>query len=368
MANSSEYGGMAVKKNEDNATMSLFDYLNENKIDTSPNIEVVKLNYEGSELLSWRYRFSGFGSIYAITFSSGINFVGELLDMFSYAEIIFGCEDVISLGLKEVIAYQDTLIEKIRSDKNGVKDKMISRIHDNTAHFYVADKKMSHEKIYLLQANDGRKRVIMGSANMSFNAFSGKQRENISYMDGDAAYDYYYDVYQTLREDSVDEISKKALEISNIEENIDSIPFCEKVIADKIITIEATQSEDVKFILDVNKKAEKLSPHLPKADKKTNRTIISSDSITKLRRQLINEKVKEQDLRSEYPQLKVDVINNCVSLNDKELNLNPTAAEIKNDVDLFLRYMSGYNKFHGAYSTDILNLLTGFFVLPSWQP
>lgn len=351
-----------MKKNEETMTMNLFDYLDDNKIDSSPRIEVVKLEYEGSELLTWRDMFSGFDSLYAITFSSGINFVGELLDMFSYSEIIFGCEDVISMGLKEIIAYQDTLIEKIRSEKNGIKEKMVTRIQNGTAHFFVADKKMSHEKIYLLQADDGRKRVIMGSANMSYNAFGGKQRENISYMDGDAAYDYYYDVFQGLKKDSVDEISKKALDISNIDENIDALPFSEKVKNSGIITIESEPSDDVRFILDVNKKADRLSPHLPKAEKKTNRTLISADSITKLRRHLIEEKVKEQDLRSEYPQLKVDVINKLVSLNDKKINLNPTREEVKNDVDLFLRYMSGYNKFHG----DVTGLQYRYFEFANW--
>ena len=358
----SKSGGKKLKKNDETMTMNLFDYMDDNKIDSSPRLEVVKLEYECSELLTWRELFWGFDSMHAITFSSGINFVGELLDMFSYSEIIFGCEDVISMGLKEIIAYQDTLIEKIRSEKNGIKEKMIARIQDGSAHFYVADKKMSHEKIYLLYSNDGKKRVIMGSANMSYNAFGGKQRENISYMDGDAAYDYFFDVYLGLKRDSVDEISKKALEISNMDENIDALPFSEKVKATGIVTIENVPSEDLRFIFDVSKKANKLSPHLPKAEKKTNRTQISTDSITKLRRHMIEEKDNEQVLRSEYPQLKVDFVNNQASLNDKELNLNPTKEDVKNDVDLFLKYMSGYNKFHG----DVFGLQYRYFDFANW--
>ena len=98
-----------MKKTEDN-TMNLFDYMSDNGIDSGSRIEVVKLDYVHSELLTWKELFAGFDKIYAITFSSGIGFVNELLDLFSYAEIIFGCEDVMSLGIKEIMAYQDTLI------------------------------------------------------------------------------------------------------------------------------------------------------------------------------------------------------------------------------------------------------------------
>ncbi len=350
-----------MKRNEE-STMSLFEYMNDNGMDNGTRLEVVKLDYVSSELLTWKELFSGFDKIYAITYSSGLGFVNELLDLFKYAEIIFGCEDVISLSMKEIMAYQDTLIERIRGNKNGIKEKMIDRIEDGTAHFYVAEKVVSHEKIYLLEAEDGKKRVVMGSANMSFNAFGGKQRENISYMDGDDAFNYFMDVYNSLKEDSVDEISKKALEVANLADNIDAIPFSEKVRAKGIVAIESPKNEEVKFVLDVNKKAERLAPHIPKPEKKSSKVLVNSDVITKLRRHLIDENKKEQDLRSEYPQLKINVLDNNASLNGEELNLNPDKEDIKNDVELFLKYMNGYSKFHG----DVSGLQYRYFEFANW--
>ncbi len=350
-----------MKKDEDN-TMNLFEYMNDNGIDSGSRIEVVRLDYVGSELVTWKELFTGFNKIYAITFSSGLGFIDKLLDLFSYAEIIFGCEDVMSLGIKEIMAYQDTLIERIRGDKHGLKDKMIERIKSGTAHFYVAEKVISHEKIYLLEGENGKKRVIMGSANMSYNAFGGKQRENISYMDGDEAFDYYLDVYNTLKDDSVDEISKNALKYADLSENIDAIPFSETVKAKGIVAIESEKKEEVRFVLDVSKKAERLAPHMPKSEKKSSKTLISSDVITKIRRHLVEEKKKEQDLRSEYPQLMINVFENHVSLNGEELNLSPKEEDIKNDVDLFLKYMNGYSKFHG----DIAGLQLRYFEFANW--
>lgn len=350
-----------MKKAEE-STMNLFDYMSENGMDSSSRLEVVKLDYLHSELLTWKELFSGFDKIYAITFSSGLGFVSELLDLFSYAEIIFGCENVMSFGIKEIMAYQDTLIDRIREDKHGIKDKMIDRIIAGTAHFYVAEKVVSHEKIYLLEGNDGKKRVVMGSANMSYNAFGGKQRENISYIDGDAAFDYYKDVYDSLKEDSIDEISKNALEYADLSENIDSIPFSETVKAKGIVAIETEKNDEIKFILDVSKKAEKLAPHMPKAEKKSAKTLINSDVIVKMRKHLVEEKRKEQDLRSEYPQLMIDVQEKKANLNGEELNLNPEKEDIKNDVELFLKYMNGYSKFHG----DVDGLQFRYFEFANW--
>jgi hypothetical protein len=350
-----------MKKTEE-STMNIFDYMKENEIDSASRIEVVKLNYVGSELLGWKELFAGFNKIYAITFSSGLNFVSELLELFSYAEVIFGCEAVMSLGMKEIMAYQDELIACIRKSKSGIKDKMIERIQAGSAHFYVAQKVMSHEKIYLLEGEDGKKRVIMGSANMSYNAFAGRQRENISYIDGEAAYEYYMDIYQSLKEESVDEISKNAIEYADLSENIDAIPFSETVKAKGVVAIQTEPNDDVEFILNVSKKAEKLAPHIPKPEKKIGRILINSDLITKIRRHLVDEKKKEQDLRSEYPQLKIDVPEGRADLNGEVLNLYPDSSEIKNDVELFLKYMDGYSKFHG----DVSGLQLRYFEFANW--
>ena len=91
-------------------------------------------------------------------------------------------------SMQSVMAYQCKLIERMR---NKAYKKLAERVENGTLHLFVARDILSHEKIYLLSAKDGRKRVIMGSANMSAAAFEGRQRENICYMDGDEAFDWY---------------------------------------------------------------------------------------------------------------------------------------------------------------------------------
>lgn len=339
---------MAKYKSEDN--LSIFDML-ESEEALSPKLDVVKLSYISAEAMTWQELFKGYEELHAITFSSGINFMYALLEMFEKVELIFGNEMVMSNSLQDIMAYQSNLLDRIRSEAGERKQKLLNRIDDETVRLYVARQQLSHEKIYLLKAADGRKRVIMGSANMSYNAFSGKQRENISCIDDEGAYDWYMHCFEELKEASTDEISVKAILNADSSENIDDLPISESVRVRKTLTIEPSTevSDDVQFILDTHKLSKELAPTIPKGEKKTGRIIIVPDTITKIRRTRSDEVVKERELRSEYPQLNVDVDERKVTLNGEKLDLSPSSSEIASDVELFLKYMEGYSKFHGDY-------------------
>lgn len=327
-------------------------------------IDVLKLSYVSSESMTWQELFKGFDTLYAITFSSGVNFVYSLLDMFEKAEIIFGSEMVMSYSMQEIMAYQYTLLSQMRNAAGERRQKLLDRIDDDSVRFYVARKKLSHEKIYLLKSNDGKKRVIMGSANMSYNAFGGIQRENICYMDDDAAFDWYMECFNELKEESSDNISKKAFISADMVENIDDLPIAESVKVKKAIVIESSteSNEEVQFVLDTQNLSKELSSILPKPDKKSGKIIVVPDMITKIRKHRIDEFVKEKELRSEYPQLKIDVDSCSVTLNSEKLNLSPMSDEIANDVELFLKYMNGYEKFHG----DSVGMQYRYFEFANW--
>lgn len=335
----------------DENSFSLFDMTNPEE-SSAPKLDVVKLSYISAEAMTWQELFKGYTELCAITFSSGINFVYALLDMFDRAEVIFGSEEVMSYSMQEIMAYQSKTLERIREASGKAKQKLLDRIEGGEVHLYVARKRLSHEKIYLLKADDGRKRVIMGSANMSYNAFGGVQRENICYMDDEAAYDWYMDCFNELKEDSTDEISVKAITLADASENIDALPISESVRVKKAIVIEPSKEahEYVRFVLDTHNLAKELAPVLPKPDKKTGRIVITPDIITKVRRHRADEIVKKKELRSEYPQLNIDVTEQKVTLNGETLNLAPPREDISNDVNLFLKYMDGYSKFHGDYT------------------
>ncbi len=324
--------------------LTLFDQgsIGQNKID------VVKMQYGGAESLYWQDLFAGFQSLHAITFSSGIGFVSEVVSLFDTAEIIFGCERVMTYSLQEIMAYQMALIERIQN-LSGTKEKLVSRIRNHTLCLLVAREQISHEKIYLLAAEDGRKRVIMGSANMSQNAFGGRQRENICYIDGEDAYQWYFGVYSELKENSTDEIGDKVLLTENLDENIDEIPVSQTIKEHRVLVIEPLlkNAEEAEFSLSIDKYSRVLPPIQP--NRTNGKLQVTNDDIVKLKRQIHNDNIQKQDLRGEFPKLVIDVYNQKVLLNDRPLDLHPQREDIQKDVSLFLQYMDGYSRFHGDY-------------------
>lgn len=348
-------------------TLSLFDMVEEVQqkmdISSSGSLDVVRMEFAGAETCTWQELFSGFDTLHAITYSSGIDFVYQLIDLFEDAEILFGCDEVISYSLQEVMAYQCKMVERMRSTASKTKLDLVSRIDNGTLRFFVARSVLSHEKLYLLSGKDGRKRVIMGSANLSRSAFGGYQRENICYLDGDTAYDWYWDCYCQLREDCTDQIAKETLLLADNGEHLEEFPIARTIKAKKALVLQPTEEakEEVRFVLDVKNLAGKFAPSVPKPDKK-GKLMLSPEKMKTIRRQVVATQTKEKELQSEYPQLEVFPDEKIVRLNGVELDLHPLKEEIQNDVSLFLKYMEGYEKFHG----DVTGMQRRYFEFANW--
>ena len=99
--------------------ISMFDDLNDNiigktdQISINPNItatklEVLKFKFIEFQNHSWEELFDGFEKLYAITYSSSVDFICKLLKKFEQAEIIFGLESIMSNELRDIFAYQNT--------------------------------------------------------------------------------------------------------------------------------------------------------------------------------------------------------------------------------------------------------------------
>lgn len=352
-------------------SVSLFETLEQNtelNLFSEPSrsgnrIDVVQMEFVEARSMHWQDLFKGFDKMYAITYSSGMKFICDLLETFQYSEVIFGFDDVMTYSLQEIMAHQLKTIERLRLTSSNTEIDLVSKIDKGSLKMFVARKKLSHEKIYLLESTDGKKRVIAGSANMSYSAFSGKQRENISYIDGDKAFDWYKNSFDELKEMSSDNISIPALTVADDSEKIDEIPVMKTIQVKKALVIEPDTDlkEDVRFVLDVKSLVNKFTPFMPKPDKK-GKLILSPEGVAQTRRRLMDAAVKEKELRSQYPQLLIDIPHVRVSLNNNHLDLNPSTEEIKNDVDLFLEYMAGYQKFHG----DTEGMQYKYYAFANW--
>ena len=349
-------------------TISLFDMNDDTKLPIIKDgkIDIVKAEFISAETFTWDELFKGYDKLYAITYSSGISFICKLLSLFKEAEIIFGFEDVLNYALHEIMAHQSTNIERIRESASKHKLDLISRIDEGSLRLLVAQGELSHEKIYLLEAADGRKRVVMGSANMSHAAFSGTQRENICYMDGDNAFEWYFGVYKSLRNSSTEDITVQMLQINTDLTNIENLPISKTVKVNKVLVIEPKADsdtlEEIRYALDTRSLAAKYAPVLPKPDKKGKIRLLP-ETIKTARSQMDEAAVQEKKLREVFPQLVVDVDICSVVLNGVHLNLNPSSEDVAKDVALFIEYMDGFDKFHGNSERT---MQTRYFEFANW--
>lgn len=69
-------------------------------------LSVVKAIYADTVETNWEELFDGFDRLYAITFSSGIEFVNKVINKFSYAEVVFGCEKIIATDIAAIMSVQ----------------------------------------------------------------------------------------------------------------------------------------------------------------------------------------------------------------------------------------------------------------------
>ena len=132
--------------------MSLFD-MEDSRIgfDIAKRLQVVKAQFIEAQSVVWQELFEGFDEIYAITFSSGIDFTGRIIDRFNYAEIVYGCEGILSDDISAIMATQTKIIEKIVKSKAA--KRMSNKMDEDKLKLYVSQDMKSHEKVFLLKAN-----------------------------------------------------------------------------------------------------------------------------------------------------------------------------------------------------------------------
>ena len=351
--------------------LSLFDSVY--KEDITPvkaAITAVKASFETSKQVNWKELFEGYNEIKAITFSSGLDFTVELLKLFDYAEVIFGCEDIIGNSLSTILAVETKFVEKITNSKRAAE--LSTRMDKDTLQLYVSRTMKSHEKIYCLKADDGRVRVITGSANMSRTAFEGHQRENIIYFDDQEAYDHYSKVFETFKKECSDNINKKVFkatmeDIEYLRENPDEIPVCEKTKKEKIIYLEPSDQEDderIEFVTTTKNLENELKPMLPKPKKKGKAIIFTNEQIPtvkgKMKEVNENKRVKEKHL----PKLHIDYDQESLDFNSVHYDFCPSKESVQSDIRCLDTFLSGLSNFHGNYKTaqnDFFRYLNWYF-------
>lgn len=222
---------------------------------------------------------------------------------------------------------------------------------------------VDHRKIYLLKADDGRTRVIKPTANMSYAAWNNNQLENYDFSDNPNDYEYYESYFETAWLMS-EPITMKAISVKKTDDLIESNVILKSIeTTGKAVIMEEPNDElvieRVTYGIDHEKIGKEYSSILAGINPKAKNGLIELIPKT-LEKIKFNQKKHQMEKRitvhttqEEYPSLTFDLYSQKAFLNNEELNLNPSADDVKKCIDDILAMFKNFNKFVSSDTTKL---------------
>ena len=319
-------------------------------------------------MFSWDL-FEGYDSLRVLTYSASTNAIVRMLDNYSFEtfECVFGFEGTLR-EIKSILAFQKIVVGDTRAAIMGLKDerhiRILEKVHAGQAQFRVLRKSIAHAKLYLLSERDGRRRVVIGSANLSEQAFSGNQSETLVVFDDDeAAWDHYNRMFDEVRESASDEVPLPEERITNAEIELSAVPIMADggaVVIEAPTTTESQISSPVQ-IERVEKVAAVLGPRLSGAlpAVRNGRQTITPEIKREISRIRLVKSVEEADSRY----FSIDRENQSALLSGEPFSLEWDGSLVKRDSELLLDYFRNYE---GAFEGNVPRLQRDYFTLMSW--
>jgi hypothetical protein len=332
-------------------------------------LSVVKAVYADTVETNWEELFDGFDRLYAITFSSGIEFVNKVINKFSYAEVVFGCEKIIANDIAAIMSVQIDSVQRLAKSKSA--GNLASRLNNESLQLYVSRDTKSHEKIFILESADHKHvRVITGSANMSASAFCGIQRENIVCFDDEAAFSHYKVLFETFKETCSDNVSYKAVvntmnQEDYLKENIKEVPVFQSIEKQKLVFLEQAQPEDeveYEIVADVKKMQELVKPIMPKMPVQANRIVVAAEPMRVFGKRYTEVRRVAAEAVKQLPKLHIDYDAGTMTFNDENIDLNPNLSEVAKNIKSIQKFFSGMDYFYG----DVEQAKKDYFKYMTW--
>lgn len=337
-------------------------------------LSVVKAVYADTVETNWEELFDGFDRLYAITFSSGIEFVNKVINKFSYAEVVFGCEKIIANDIAAIMSVQIDSVQRLAKSKSA--GNLANRLDDGSLQLYVSRDTKSHEKIFILESADHKRvRVITGSANMSASAFCGIQRENIVCFDDEAAFSHYKVLFETFKETCSDNVSYKAVvntmnQEDYLKENIKEVPVFQSIEKQKLVFLEQAQPEDeveYEIVADVKKMQELVKPIMPKMPVQANRIVVAAEPMHVFGKRYTEVRRVAAEAVKQLPKLHIDYDAGTMTFNDENIDLNPNLSEVAKNIKSIQKFFSGMDYFYGNVEQakkDYFKYMTWYLATP----
>ena len=333
-------------------TTSLFDKEELAQIEEQKKtLLTTRIKYVAQEELSVEDLFGGYNKLHVVTYSYDLKFIEKILRKFEYAEIIIGEPALMNKELCLLFALQEFLTEEVRANKY-----LKEMIKNDRLKLFALDDFVSHEKIYLLESDDGRVRTITGSPNFSARAWSGYQKENILFSDEEELYTSFYKKYVDIRNASTDSPSKKGIVVKTEDDITEDLGITKRIRRDTaIVVVEGDIKEpETEYNLHARRELNKLNEKWRKdlasvreTQKKDGLAIVAKSVITALKKR--EEKKKEtEDREIKLPKLLIDYDEHSITFNGIEWDLTAMyELAIKTDLENIKAYMDKFDDFTG---------------------
>lgn len=340
-------------------------------------LHVAKASFDHVEPFSLDL-FKGYSSLRALTYSVSVPMITRLMREigFDELEVVFGHAGLINRTVEDVLSFQHVM-DNLQNEAlvDGLDDDKRRALFDSVAQgktrFYVVkDAGIAHAKIYLLEdADSGRRRVVVGSANLSEQALSGRQAETLLAFDDDAAaWEHYSAQYEAVRDTATSELELRLQPLPALD--LAEIPTLKEALADEKesgVTIYApvvAVSEELTFPM-IEHKMERYRPAIRKSttDLKPDRSgkISINHRIAGRMVRLSRARAEESDAQ-QNTWLTVGADRHSVILSDNEVSLESDWSEVRSDAACWLEFFDNYIEFAG----DVPRLQRDYFTFMSW--
>jgi hypothetical protein len=325
------------------------------------------------EQLSWPELFEGFETLRAITYSSSASFIRDLFSQLREIEVIFGSDVSVPGDIARLFAAQEAGVEPIRNELSRAGKELARRLKEERLRLFYA-RYTVHRKMFILEGS-GRRRLILGSANLSHAAFGGLQGEHLTVFDDDDAYRMALQIYESHLKDS-DSMLPQFFEKAGPVDVIDIPAFSEIIRRHEALLIEPSKlgatgsspstSDVTTCLIKTEGYRQNYANTLPPVIGKP--VLIGVDHIRKVKEQVRQMTVASGVERREIPNLEADPERGEVRLNRQALDLSPQDADVISDAQLIDEFMRGYRKcFIGRVDEliqDYSAFMTWFFAAP----
>ena len=338
-------------------------------------LDVVYATVKNTDRFDRDSLFGGFDSMRALTYTPSIPMILGLLRDYDYSdfECIFGHSGILSRDAADLMAFQTVVDEKLNKGFvgiSGISDErrkfVFERSLEGKARFYVVKDAIAHAKIYLLERNDLR-RVVVGSANLSETAFSGRQAETLIVFDNDeTAWEHYSRQYNAVRDIASNRVPLREkpipAELMPIEET-PALKEAENGANDISIYVPTEEDTEIDFsVPQVLSQVERIKPVRRQAladirsDRRGNIKITSN--IVKQMTRIITSRHE-----NEGPKTYLSYNGGIFDLSGNEMHLESDISQVRSDVECWLEFFGNYEN---GFVGDIPRLQRDYFTFMCW--